>query len=442
MNYCILGGGLSGLTVAYLLQNLYDIEKITIIEKEQRAGGLCRSFSAQGIVYDIGPHIFFSKNQRALAFLLNMLGDNVVKLRRSNRIMHNTKLIQFPFENDLSGLSPSDKNYCVKCFFENPYENYQPSNMLQFFLKTFGEGITSLYLRPYNEKIWKFDPAFMDTQMVERIPKPTKDEILRSANGETVDGYVHQLYFSYPKNSGTESLIAALVNKFNEKVQICTEQSVLSVTKKGANDFEVLTTNNKFSCNKLVSTIPTNEFVKIYNPHVTDEVSCAAESLRYNSIIIGVANVAFDYSGDNFAFMTANKQIVFHRISKLDYLGNGYSIDGTTSYMIEVTYRKGDVIDGTSDEDVIAQVKQGLLDIQFVKNLGEINFVEIKRFEYAYVIYDLNHRENMDRILNYFKIEGVDLLGRFGSFEYLNMDAVVDQAQWFVEHLIKDHNYS
>ena len=46
--------------------------------------------------------------------------------------------------------------------------------MIQFFYKIFGEGITRTYLEPYNRKIWKFDPSFMDTQMVERIPKPPK----------------------------------------------------------------------------------------------------------------------------------------------------------------------------------------------------------------------------------------------------------------------------
>ena len=50
--------------------------------------------------------------------------------------------------------------------------------MLQFFLKTFGEGITKTYLQPYNEKIWKYDPSFMDVQMVERIPKPPKEDVM------------------------------------------------------------------------------------------------------------------------------------------------------------------------------------------------------------------------------------------------------------------------
>lgn len=160
-----------------------------------------------------------------------LLGNNIDKIRRSNRILHKKRFVQYPFENDLSKLPPEDLDYCVNGFLHNPYENYNAQNMLQFFLKTFGEGITNTYLRPYNEKIWKFDPSFMDTQMVNRIPKPPKEDILRSAAGETVDGYTHQLYFTYPKQGGTEALIKAFVDKLSAKVKIHTNTKVEEVQK-------------------------------------------------------------------------------------------------------------------------------------------------------------------------------------------------------------------
>lgn len=96
------------------------------------------------------------------------------RIRKSNKIFYKRKLIRYPFENDLSGLDKDEKTHCIKEFINNPYEDYNAENMLQFFLKTFGEGITKLYLQPYNEKIWKFNPAYMDIQMVERIPKTAK----------------------------------------------------------------------------------------------------------------------------------------------------------------------------------------------------------------------------------------------------------------------------
>ena len=89
--------------------------------------------------------------------------------------------------------------------------------MLQFFLKNFGEGITRTYLEPYNRKIWKFDPTFMDTQMVERIPKPPKQDIIKSAKGINTEGYKHQLYFHYPIKNGIQSLFDSYEKTLDKK---------------------------------------------------------------------------------------------------------------------------------------------------------------------------------------------------------------------------------
>ncbi len=186
MKFTILGGGLAGVSLAYFLQDNEKITEIEIIEKDKVIGGICRSFEAtNGIKYDVGPHIIFSKDKEILNFMNELIeeDDNIENHKRSNRIIHNGEFVQYPFENDLSKLPRNDIEKCVNGFLNNPYENYEAKNMLQFFLKTFGEGITNIYLRPYNEKIWKFDPSFMDTQMVDRIPKPPKEDIIKSANG-------------------------------------------------------------------------------------------------------------------------------------------------------------------------------------------------------------------------------------------------------------------
>lgn len=435
MKINILGGGLSAISLAYFLQNRNDISEINIIEKDDALGGICRSFQKDKIEYDVGPHIIFSKDKEILDLMNGLLGSNNEQHRRSNRILYKKRFVQYPFENDLSKLPQEDIDYCVNGFVHNPFENYEATNMLQFFLKTFGEGITNSYLRPYNEKIWKFDPSFMDTQMVNRIPKPPKEDILRSAAGETIDGYTHQLYFTYPKRGGTEALIKAFVGKLNKKVKIFTNNKVEKVlkTQKG---FEVITSQGKYFSDKLVSTIPANEFSHIYaDASKPQEVLDVADNLRYNSIAICIVNVKKDYAGDNFAFMVADKNVIFHRISKLDFMGENYHIDGTVTYMAEITYRKNDLNDKASDKELTQKVIDGLKAIGFIDNSEDVNFTDIKRFEYAYVIYDLTHRKNMDFLKEYFNKQGIYLNGRFGSFEYLNMDAIIRQSKNLAEIL-------
>ena len=63
MKTVILGAGLSGLTTAYFLQQHKQYDDITLLEMEDRPGGLCRSIRKDDYLYDIGPHILFSKDK-------------------------------------------------------------------------------------------------------------------------------------------------------------------------------------------------------------------------------------------------------------------------------------------------------------------------------------------------------------------------------------------
>ena len=435
MHLVILGGGLAALSLAYFVQNSDRFSKITILEKEAHPGGLCRSFNVSDIIYDIGPHIIFSKDKEVLDWMNGLLVGNLNRLRRSNRILHKGVFVQYPFENDLSKLSEDERNYCVNTFIHNPYEGYHSQNMLQFFLKTFGEGITNTYLRPYNEKIWKFDPVFMDTQMVDRIPKPPKEDILRSAAGETVDGYVHQLYFTYPAQGGTQAIIEAIQQRLTDKVTLQTNSNVTHITKKNG-QFLIDAGITSLSADAVISTIPAPLLPEIYKPEIREtpeEVRRAAASLKFNSIIIAVINVKLDRAGDNFAFMVADRNVIFHRLSKLDFLGESYHKSDSATYMVEITYRKNDLIDYAKDRDVLDQVIQDLKTVGFIDSPADVNFTDIRRFEYAYVIYDLEHRRNMDMVKDWYSQQGIILHGRFGAFEYWNMDAVIRQSMLLAE---------
>ena len=57
-----------------------------------------------------------------------------------------------------------------------------------------------------------------------------------------------------------------------------------------------------------------------------------SNKLQYNSIIIAIVNVKGNVGGKNFALMVPNKNIIFHRLSKLDFLGKNYSKKKSTTF--------------------------------------------------------------------------------------------------------------
>jgi len=433
MSIIILGAGLSGLSLAYFLN-----KDSIILEKEEQIGGLCRSFELNGIFHDIGPHIIFSKNRTNLKEIIALIKTNTIK--RSNKIFHNGKLIKYPFENDLATLNTDERKYCLRKFLNNPYKNIKAKNMFQFFLKTFGEGITKLYLQPYNEKMWKYDLTLIDTQMVERIPRPPREDVIKSAKGIATEGYVHQLYFHYPNERGIQQIIMAYKDLISGKSKIINPIKIKKIYKENGG-WSVETDKGKFTCKRLINCMPLHELFKYIEAPV--RVKRALSKLKYNSIYIMALQVKKDNMGQSFAIYFADKNIIFHRLSNINFLGKNYCLDKNAStIMAEITYRS----DGYFRVPGAKEIQQKTLDD--LENLGIINknniiSMDLKNFKYAYVIYDLGHRQNTNLVLRYLSEIGIECCGRFAEFEYLNMDQVVKHSKDLAKKLNRQkwHQY-
>ena len=206
MKIAIIGGGLAGLTAAYLLTK-HNIETI-IIEKRDELGGLLKTRTIRGYTFDIGgSHIIFSRNKEILNFILDLLGrNNLIKHKRNTKIYYKDRYIHYPFENGLYMLDPIERYECIKYLLETIIkrekgEIKKPQNFEEWIYYVFGKGIAEKYLIPYNIKIWKRDLREISLEWVGgRVPKPPIDDILKSAVGIPTEGYLHQLHFYYPKS--------------------------------------------------------------------------------------------------------------------------------------------------------------------------------------------------------------------------------------------------
>ena len=429
----IIGGGIAGLSLGGRL----DSDSI-IIERDKTLGGLSRSYDFCGTKFDVGPHIIFSKNDEVLSKHSSMVPTN--KIKRSNQIYIHNRYVKYPFENDLSSLPKKVNLHCLNEFLNNPYEKMDYSNMQQFFLKTFGQGICDEYLIPYNKKIWKFDPSCLDTQMVERIPKPPAEDIIKSSAGQKTEGYLHQLYYHYPDSGGFQSLIDKYDLEFcanNNQNEIMLNTEILSIEK---NEKWKVTLSDRtiITGDRLINTAPIHEFKNLIQ--LPKAIDSTINNLLYNSIHIVMIAATEDTIGDNFALYIPQEDVIFHRLSKLNFLGENYfGKNGETILMAEITFRPKSSLSKLNDNQILQATIKGLETLGFVK---EENIVDSKILteKYAYIIYDLNHRKNTDTALSALKKLGIDSVGRFALFEYLNTDGVVEKS-WVLANELNNDNY-
>ena len=114
-------------------------------------------------------------------------------------------------------------------------------------------------------------------------------------------------------------------------------------------------------------------------------------------------------------------------LSKLNFLGENYHMEGYTNLMVEVTFRPG-LKEDLSKKDLEQAVINDLEKSNLVYR-KDIDSIFTNTFKYAYVIYDKDHRKNTDKILNYLRSINIEPLGRFGTFEYINSDKAIELAK-------------
>jgi protoporphyrinogen oxidase len=222
-------------------------------------------------------------------------------------------------------------------------------------------------------------------------------------------------------------MIRGLADRCGSRLTTHVNCPVERVRPNGDGTFEVTAGGATHAFSRLVSTVPIGDLVARLDVACPPDVQAAVNGLRYNSIHITIVVAEQDNVGDNFAIMVPDSTVMFHRVSKLDFLGGAYHRPGTTTLMAETTFRPGDRFDLPArkiSDTVVADLDR----IGFVARAA-VRHVETQTISHAYVVYDLNHRANADKALAWLRSLGILSFGRFGSFEYMNMDAALWQAR-------------
>lgn len=416
MTIGILGGGLTGLSLAYFLEDGCEV-----LEKDDACGGLCRTVEKGGYSYDYGGHIIFSRDGEVLDFMTGVLGENKKRYRRNNRIWFRGRLVKYPFENDLAALPPEDRYECLYHFLTRDYP--EPSTLKEWCYYRFGRGIAERYLIPYNEKIWNRGAGELGLEWVDgRIPEPPLEDVVKSALGIETEGYRHQLFFYYPSRGG----IGALVRAIEGGVERIEKEFTVRDVRRRNGKWIVSDGAREKRYDRLVSTIPLPRLLDALEG-VPGEVREAAAGLRHNSLLCVMVAVRADRPSDAFAVYFPQKDLKFHRICFYDYFGESCVPPGCSSIVAEITANRGDGTYEMSDEELVDHVVSGLDREGFIRG-DTVCETDVARREYAYVVNDLAYSRNCRVVREFVEGRGIVLCGRFSEWRYLNMDACIRHA--------------
>ena len=422
MRIGILGGGLSGIALQRMLRHPSEV-----LEKEEAFGGLCRTCWKDGFGYDLGGHILFSRNEAVNEMVTEVLGENLHQRRRNNRVLYAGRYVKYPFENDLASLDLQDRYECLVEYLRADFP--PPSNLAEWCCHHFGRGIAERYLIPYNRKIWKTDPRQMSLEWVGRIPRPPLEDVVKSALGIETEGYAHQLYFRYPRRGGIESLVTSLARPGGVRVPSFEVRSL----RQGDSGWTVSDGRNSREYDRVVIAFPVHEAVRaLAGP--SPELLERASRLVYNSlrvVFLAVDNLSLM---DKSAVYIPDSSVLPHRVCFMGFFSPAMVRAGTSSLIAEITCREGDEVSRMSETEVIEKTVGDLDRIGIIRR-PEVICSEVRSVRHAYPVYNLEYAENVAFVRRHFASLGIDLLGRFAEFDYINMDECLARAMALARRL-------
>lgn len=232
MKIAVIGGGISGLSIASMLGNRAEV---VVFEAKGRPGGLIKCDVVEGnLFHTTGGHVFNTKRKDVLDWFWNRF-DKETEFTKATRnatvAMEDGKMVAYPIENHVYGLDETIQKAFIQDLLQMAQEGeFVPTNFEEFLIHRFGKTLYELYFKPYNYKVWRRDLKQVPLSWLEgKLPMPTINEIILSnMNHVEESSFVHSSFY-YPKQGGSQFI----ANRLAEGLNIRYNSDIQTLTKEG-----------------------------------------------------------------------------------------------------------------------------------------------------------------------------------------------------------------
>lgn len=415
----ILGGGLTGISTAYHLeQKGFDYK---LFEKETTLGGLCGSVTQDGFTFDYTGHLLHVNDPYFHTLIASLVGfDHFNVIHRRSFVFSYNTYTPYPYQINLSGLPTYVIADCIQGYVTRHQHIKKTRTFIDWVLKYFGTGFAKHFFAPYQRKIFAHDLNNITASWTGRfVPNTSLEEIIQGITQEHKTSVGYNAQFFYPKRGG----IASWVNQFAQHVKTAPHLEH-KVTNIDINQKTVVFDNGHIEPYKiLINTIPLDRLLNLVQGKSSRMFESAASKLLCNSVLNFNLGFARSDVSDKHWIYFPEKRYPFYRFGFGHNFSPYMAPPGCSSLYGEIAYiNRSDTWKKNIMRNALAKTS-ALLGL----SKSDIITQKIIDISHAYVIYDHWREKNLNKLLQALQQEQIYSIGRYGAWKYSSMqEAVLD----------------
>ena len=446
----IIGGGPAGLTAGYYaLRESEDLVPI-VLEETDMVGGIARTESYKGYLFDIGGHRFFTKVRQVEELWREVLTEEFLRRPRLSRIFYRGKYYAYPLKavNALTNLGMYESLRILLSYAKwrvKPYKD--ETNFEQWVTNRFGGRLFWHFFKSYTEKVWGMPCT---TIQADWAAQRIKNLSLRKAvwNAFTGANDTTSLIeaFDYPR-LGPGMMWEAFRDKIRAKggeVRMNSRATRVFWSNRRVSSVVVATVageSYRLPGDHFISSMPISELIACMDPPAPEPIRAAAKRLRYRDfLIVTLILKRSDLFPDNWIYIHS-PNVEVGRIQNFRSWSEHMLPDQTTSSIgMEYFCQEGDKL-WTKDNATL--IKQAASELEHL-GLATADLVidgTVIRQPKAYPVYDEDYQEALDMIRGWLStFDNLQVVGRNGMHRYNNQDHSMLTAMLAVKNILGGRN--
>lgn len=401
----IIGAGLTGMSAAHHLRSPY-----TIHERSDHVGGHVVTVEDNGYRFDRTGHLLHLRDADMRAWVLKMLGADVVHVKRQSMVFSHGRYTRYPYQANTFGLPPEVAYECLIGFLQRD-TSIEPKDFEDFCLKHFGEGFSKHFMVPYNEKLWGVSLKEITPAWCSRfVPMPKLADVVAGAVGLNDRELGYNTHFVYPTR-GIEALSIALSRGLEPHLRLNHAPDAID-WKKG----ELVFGGNRQAYRALIATLPLDKLIDLlFEP--PEPVRAAREKLRCNSLrYLDVALRSPCRLPYHWVYVPERKY-PFYRVGCYSNFSSDMAPAGCAGLYVELSSRAEPDMASLESE-----VARALVEMQLIGDIKDVYFMRSRLMEHAYVVFDHNYYGALEVIEPFLKENRMINAGRYGGWNYSSME--------------------